>query len=62
MQTGVLARGALICSTYKKGVMLTPKARTSYPNSLLMNYVSSDVWLRSTLYGVASLLILPVDF
>ncbi|KAF8972123.1 hypothetical protein BDZ97DRAFT_1913365 [Flammula alnicola] len=43
MVTGVLARGALIRSIYKRGVNLTGKARTSISNSDLMNHISTDV-------------------
>jgi ATP-binding cassette subfamily C (CFTR/MRP) protein 1 len=40
MTTGVLARAALIASLYKRGVHLTPKARTQIPHAALVNHVS----------------------
>ena len=43
MSTGVLARAALIASIYKRGVNLTPKARTSLTNAALVNHISTDV-------------------
>ncbi|KAL5526288.1 hypothetical protein ACEPAF_8011 [Sanghuangporus sanghuang] len=43
MSTGVLARAALISSIYKRGVMLTPKARTTLNNAALVNHISTDV-------------------
>ena len=43
MSTGVLARAALISSIYRRGVMLTPKARTSLSNAALVNHISTDV-------------------
>ncbi|KAL0954602.1 hypothetical protein HGRIS_003562 [Hohenbuehelia grisea] len=43
MSTGVLARGALISSIYKRGVHLTGKSRTQIPNSALINHISTDV-------------------
>jgi hypothetical protein len=43
MSTGVLARAALIASIYKRGVSLTPKARTVLTNAALVNHISTDV-------------------
>ncbi|EKM58258.1 uncharacterized protein PHACADRAFT_171522 [Phanerochaete carnosa HHB-10118-sp] len=43
MSTGLLARAALIASIYKRGVNLTGKARTNFPNSALVNHISTDV-------------------
>ncbi|KDR79020.1 hypothetical protein GALMADRAFT_244748 [Galerina marginata CBS 339.88] len=43
MVTGVLARAALIKSIYKRGVLLTGKARTKLSNSDLVNHISTDV-------------------
>lgn len=43
MTTGVLIRSALTSLVYKRGIMLTPKARSGMPNSRLVNFVSSDV-------------------
>ena len=43
MTTGVLARAALIGSIYKRGVNLNTKARTKFPNAVLVNHVSADV-------------------
>lgn len=43
MTTGLLARAALISSIYKRGVNLTGKARTNFPNSALVNHISTDV-------------------
>lgn len=43
MTTGLLARAALITSVYKRGVRLTGKARTTLPNSALVNHISTDV-------------------
>ncbi|KAF8896584.1 P-loop containing nucleoside triphosphate hydrolase protein [Infundibulicybe gibba] len=43
MTTGVLARGALINSIYKRGVNLTGRARTTLSNSDLVNHISTDV-------------------
>lgn len=43
MTTGLLARAALISSVYKRGVNLTGKARTKFPNSALVNHISTDV-------------------
>lgn len=43
MTTGVLARGALISSIYKRGVNLTGKARSTLSNSDLINHISTDV-------------------
>lgn len=41
--SGALTRATLITSVYKRGVVLTPKSRTSFPNSRLLNYISSDI-------------------
>ncbi|KAI0342890.1 ABC protein [Trametopsis cervina] len=43
MTTGLLARAALIASIYKRGVNMTGKARTNFPNSALVNHISTDV-------------------
>ncbi|EJD07137.1 ABC protein [Fomitiporia mediterranea MF3/22] len=43
MSTGVLARAALISSIYRRGVALTPKARTKLNNAALVNHISTDV-------------------
>lgn len=43
MSTGVLARAALISSVYRRGVSLTPKARTTLNNASLVNFISTDV-------------------
>ncbi|PBK75557.1 ABC protein [Armillaria solidipes] len=43
MTTGVLARAALIHSIYKRGVVLTGKARTRFSNAALINHISTDV-------------------
>ncbi|KAI0035574.1 ABC protein [Vararia minispora EC-137] len=43
MSTGVIVRGALTSMVYKRGVMLTPSARNTMPNSRLVNFVSSDI-------------------
>lgn len=43
MTTGLLARAALIGSIYKRGVNMTGKARTNFPNSALVNHISTDV-------------------
>ena len=45
MSTGVLARGALINSIYKRAVALTPRARAAkgFSHAALVNYVSTDV-------------------
>lgn len=43
MTTGLLARAALISSIYKRGVNLTGKARTNFPNAALVNHISTDV-------------------
>ncbi|KAK0235808.1 ABC protein [Armillaria nabsnona] len=43
MTTGVLARAALIHSIYKRGVVLTGKARTQFSNAALINHISTDV-------------------
>lgn len=49
MNTGVLARCALISSLYKRGMRLTPKARSIHSNAGLINHMSTDVSLRSLL-------------
>ncbi|KAG8878402.1 hypothetical protein FRB97_002483 [Tulasnella sp. 331] len=43
MQTGVLARAALVSSLYKRGLTLTPKARTRHSNAALINHMSTDI-------------------
>ncbi|KAF7965153.1 hypothetical protein HWV62_45382, partial [Athelia sp. TMB] len=43
MATGILARGALIGSVYKRGVHLTGEARTTLTNAALMNHLSTDI-------------------
>lgn len=43
MTTGVLARGALTSSIYKRGVLFTPKSRTQFSNAEIVNHISSDV-------------------
>ncbi|CCM01415.1 uncharacterized protein FIBRA_03466 [Fibroporia radiculosa] len=43
MTTGMLARAALIGSIYKRGVALTGKARTEFPNAKLVTHISTDV-------------------
>ncbi|PSR78986.1 hypothetical protein PHLCEN_2v7173 [Hermanssonia centrifuga] len=43
MTTGLLARAALISSIYKRGVNMTGKARTGFPNSALVNHISTDL-------------------
>ena len=43
MSTGVLARAALISSIYRRGVALTPKAKTKLNNAALVNHISTDV-------------------
>lgn len=43
MMTGVLARGTLIKSIYKRGVNLTGRARTKITNADLVNHISTDV-------------------
>ncbi|KAI0321790.1 ABC protein [Amylostereum chailletii] len=43
MTTGVLARGALTASIYKRGVMFSPASRNKTPNAVLVNFISSDV-------------------
>lgn len=48
MTTGLLARAALISSIYKRGVNLTGKARTTLPNSALVNHISTDVSSKLT--------------
>ena len=56
MTTGLLARAALIASVYKRGVNLTGKARTKFPNSALVNHISTDVSLSSRMYAVDAVL------
>lgn len=48
MTTGILARAALISSVYRRGVNLTGKARTKFPNSALVNHISTDVGFWSS--------------
>ncbi|KAG0699189.1 ABC protein [Suillus ampliporus] len=43
METGVLARAALITCIYERGVNLTGKARVKLNNAALLNHVSTDV-------------------
>ncbi|TBU32613.1 P-loop containing nucleoside triphosphate hydrolase protein [Dichomitus squalens] len=43
MNTGLLARAALISSIYKRGISLTGKARTTLPNAALVTHISTDV-------------------
>ncbi|TFY67781.1 hypothetical protein EVJ58_g1400 [Rhodofomes roseus] len=43
MNTGMLARAALISSIYKRGLALTGKARTTMPNAKLVTHISTDV-------------------
>ncbi|KAF8826999.1 hypothetical protein HHX47_DHR5000723 [Lentinula edodes] len=43
MTTGVLARGALTNSVYKRSVVLTGRARIEYTNAKLVNSISTDV-------------------
>ena len=43
MATGVLARAALTECIYKRGVALTPKARTKLTNANLVTHISTDV-------------------
>ncbi|KAH7105792.1 ABC protein [Auriculariales sp. MPI-PUGE-AT-0066] len=43
MATGVLARAALISSIYKRGMKLTPKARTIHRHADLVNHISTDI-------------------
>lgn len=43
MNAGVLARAALISSLYKRGLKLTPKARSKHTNASLVNHMSTDV-------------------
>ncbi|ETW82987.1 ABC transporter [Heterobasidion irregulare TC 32-1] len=43
MTTGVLARGALTSSIYKRGVLFTPKSRTQFSNAEIVNHISSDL-------------------
>ncbi|KAJ4467870.1 ABC protein [Lentinula aciculospora] len=43
MITGVLSRGALINSIYKRSVALNAKSRVQHPNANLINHISTDV-------------------
>ncbi|KAF5370179.1 hypothetical protein D9757_010634 [Collybiopsis confluens] len=43
MVTGVLARGALINSIYKRSVVLTAKSRVKHSNADIINHISTDV-------------------
>lgn len=43
METGALARAALIAATYKQALKLSVGARSQHPNGKLMAYLSSDV-------------------
>ncbi|TRM58678.1 ABC protein [Schizophyllum amplum] len=43
MHSGALARAALINSIFKKGVLLSGKARVEIPNASLINHISTDV-------------------
>ena len=43
MTTGVLARGALIASIYKRGVNFNSESRMGISPSALMNHISADV-------------------
>ncbi|KAJ3872779.1 ABC protein [Lentinula edodes] len=43
MITGVLTRGALINSIYKRSVVLNAKSRVKHPNANLVNHISTDV-------------------
>ncbi|KIK55762.1 hypothetical protein GYMLUDRAFT_831145 [Collybiopsis luxurians FD-317 M1] len=43
MITGVLARGALINSIYKRSVVLTAKSRVKHSNADIINHISTDV-------------------
>jgi hypothetical protein len=43
MQTGALARAALISAAYKRGINLSIRARSEHSNGKLMAYLSSDV-------------------
>ncbi|KAG2145396.1 ABC protein [Suillus bovinus] len=43
METGVLARAALITCIYERGVNLTGKARIKINNATLINHISTDV-------------------
>ena len=64
MMAGALSRATLITSVYKRGVVLTPKSRTKFPNSRLLNYVSSDIsrvehaaqWFVRSIQSVCSFL------
>lgn len=51
MTTGLLARAALIASIYKRGVNMTGKARTKFPNSALVNHISTDVRASDEMNG-----------
>ncbi|TRM64247.1 P-loop containing nucleoside triphosphate hydrolase protein [Schizophyllum amplum] len=43
MHSGALSRAALINSIFKRGVLLSGKARVEIPNSNLVNHISTDV-------------------
>ncbi|KAL1697054.1 P-loop containing nucleoside triphosphate hydrolase protein [Schizophyllum commune] len=43
MHSGALSRATLINSIYKRGVLLSGKARVEIPNSNLVNHISTDV-------------------
>ncbi|KAI5990317.1 ABC protein [Pisolithus orientalis] len=43
METGILARAALIACIYKRGVKLTGKERVKLTNAALINHISTDV-------------------
>ncbi|KAI6122204.1 ABC protein, partial [Pisolithus croceorrhizus] len=43
METGILARAALIACIYERGVKLTGKERVKLTNAALVNHVSADV-------------------
>ncbi|KAH6913154.1 ABC protein [Coprinopsis sp. MPI-PUGE-AT-0042] len=43
MVTGVFARATLISALYKRGVRLSPKARTQLSTSDIINHISTDV-------------------
>lgn len=49
MITGVLTRGALINSIYKRSVILTAKSRVKHSNSDLVNHISTDVCFQLSL-------------
>lgn len=43
MVTGVFTRATLISALYKRGVRLSPKARTQLSTSDIINHISTDV-------------------